>query len=61
MWGKRNIEYDSIYTKPKTGNLIILFRNTDIDGKIIKKFMDKLILIIKKVITYGRAEEGGDD
>lgn len=23
--------------------------------------MDKLILIIKKVITYGRAEEGGDD
>lgn len=57
---KRHIECDSIYTKPKTGNLVMLFRNVDRGGKIIKKRINKIISAIKMVITYGGAE-GRDD
>lgn len=55
---KRNIEYDSMYPKSKTGNFIILFRTAHIDDKNIKRNMDKMISIIKTVIIHGGAKRG---
>lgn len=53
---ERHTECDSIYTKPKTGKLVMLFRNVDMGGKTIKKRINKMISAIKMVITYGGAE-----
>lgn len=55
---KRNIEYDSIYPKSKTGNFVILFRNAHVDDKNIKRSMDKMISTIKIVITHSGAKRG---
>lgn len=57
---KRNTECNSISSKPKTGNLIILFRNSDRDGKIIKKTMGKTSSTIKMMITDDKAKGKSD-
>ena len=53
---KRNTECNSISSNPKTGNLTILFRNADRNGKIIKKTMDKTSSTIKMTITDDEAK-----